>query len=81
MPKYVLIGQKRDTAEPQVDEVLGYYTSALPLNNDMESFSKDYKKFFIGREEKPAKLQPVSDTELDKLVRDLQQTKGAVKNG
>lgn len=68
MTKYVLIGQKRDTDGPREDIVLGYYNDTTALQEDKEYFSREYCRFFIGRESKLPTLPPVTDAALFKLL-------------
>lgn len=67
MTKYVLIGQKRSAAVSE-DVVLGYYNDTTALQEDKEYFSREYFKFFIGRETKLPTLPPVTDAALFKLL-------------
>lgn len=68
MIRYVLIGQKIEDRRIVSEDILGYFTDYAALYGEMESYDKgEYNKFFIGREERPKKLPPITDEELERI--------------
>lgn len=65
--QWVLIGQKNDS----VDAVIGYYTDPRTLYDDKIEASKEgYDKFITAQVGSPPRLAPVSDKQLEEIVKE-----------
>ena len=70
MKQWVLIGQKNNS----VDTVIGYYTDPRALYDDkIDALKGGYHKFITAQVSNPPKLAPVSDKQLEEIVKALPQ--------
>lgn len=66
--QWVLIGQKNDS----VDTVIGYYTDPRALYDDkIDALKEGYHKFITAQVGNPPRLAPVSDKQLEEIVKAL----------
>lgn len=66
--QWVLIGQRSGCA----DEVIGYYTDPRALYDDkIEALKGGYHKFITAQVSNPPKLAPVSDKQLEDIMKAL----------
>lgn len=66
--QWVLIGQKNDG----VDTVIGYYTDPRALYDDkIEALKEGYHKFITAQVGNPPRLAPVSDKQLEDIMKAL----------
>lgn len=66
--QWVLIGQRSGGS----DEVIGYYTDPRALYDDkIEALKEGYHKFITAQVGNPPRLAPVSDKQLEEIVKAL----------
>lgn len=67
MKQWVLIGQRSGSA----DEVIGYYTDPRALYDDkIDALKEGYHKFITAQVGNPPRLAPVSDKQLEEIVKE-----------
>lgn len=65
--QWVLIGQKNDS----VDTVVGYYTDPRALYDDkIDALKEGYHRFITAQVGNPPRLAPVSDKQLEEIVKE-----------
>lgn len=76
--QWILIGQRSTATQGEtkkndsVDTVIGYYTDPRALYDDkIEALKEGYHKFITAQVGNPPRLAPVSDKQLEEIVKAL----------